>query len=254
MRHRHTQLCSPIQLPALLKASRQTVDRLDASACPLCDWEPALRAQNHHIASEDIVVVTLDQFRRHLGSHMEQLALFALPRSQNDGDDYADSNKAAGNAGSSSQSRHSSKASSGNSNANVSDAEESDIEQYSSDTTGSLIPWTTAALSVPETYRMPFPFWLAAVSQKSTPDGQIYIHGGAYQDKQSQDFWTFERKTGLLSPVTASMPAPMLQYRHAAILASNILVVYGRHISGDADLGNNELWIFSIGEEFISLL
>lgn len=105
MRHQHAQFSSPIQLPALIKASRQSVDRIPATACPLCHRDTILRDLNTHTPSDDTLVVTLEQFRRHLGADMEQLALFALPRGYKDEGENADSNAAAAMAHSDSPSR-----------------------------------------------------------------------------------------------------------------------------------------------------
>ena len=58
------------------------------------------------MSSDETLVVTPEQFRRHLGAHMEQLALFALPRSYKYEEEDADSNEAAVMAVSDSQSRH----------------------------------------------------------------------------------------------------------------------------------------------------
>ena len=77
---RHSQLSSSAQLRVLLHASRQVVDRVPAADCLLCDWDSILKQKNTTASPNETLVVTLDQFCRHLGSHMEQLALFALPR------------------------------------------------------------------------------------------------------------------------------------------------------------------------------
>jgi hypothetical protein len=79
--NQHTQHVSSDQLDALTEASKRHVDRIAALDCPLCnEWEVTLRKANPSISAEDMVVVTPAQFRHHLGSHMQQLALFALPR------------------------------------------------------------------------------------------------------------------------------------------------------------------------------
>ncbi|KAL8788384.1 MAG: hypothetical protein Q9195_007342 [Heterodermia aff. obscurata] len=71
------------------------VDRIPAADCLLCDWESVLRQSNTAASPNETLVVTLDQFCRHVGSHMEQLALFALPRSIKDQGAEGDSNEAA---------------------------------------------------------------------------------------------------------------------------------------------------------------
>ena len=102
MRSQHAQVSNPVQLLALIQAGKQSVDCIPATACPLCPWEDALGKISPEISATETLVVTLDQFRRHLGSHMEQLALFALPRNYKD---EADSNEAAAVAHSDTKSR-----------------------------------------------------------------------------------------------------------------------------------------------------
>jgi hypothetical protein len=66
------------QLDALCKAFRQPQKRFLASECPFCTaWNEKLRNSNEN---HDAPSVTLTQFMKHVGSHMRQLALFALPR------------------------------------------------------------------------------------------------------------------------------------------------------------------------------
>ena len=100
MLSRHPEFSSPIQLSPLLQASKQVVQSIAASACTFCDWESTLMEVQEEALQTETLVVTLEQFRRHVGSHMEQLALFALPRSFEDRDDNADSNEAAATANS----------------------------------------------------------------------------------------------------------------------------------------------------------
>jgi len=89
------------QLEALVLQSEEPVDKISPTACKLCDdWETNLLDSKHDLRRlflNDGHTVepygTLNQFRRHLGRHMEQLALFALPKSDGDEmeDDSADS-------------------------------------------------------------------------------------------------------------------------------------------------------------------
>jgi tetratricopeptide (TPR) repeat protein len=66
---------------ALSEASRRPIDRIPASECPFCqEWEAKLRLANSNISADEIVVVTPIQFRQHVGAHMQQLALFSIPR------------------------------------------------------------------------------------------------------------------------------------------------------------------------------
>lgn len=77
-----------IELEALVLQNKEPIDKVAASACLLCvDWRSSLEDRKRdakrlllnngqHVEPYG----TLNQFRRHLGRHMEQLALFALPR------------------------------------------------------------------------------------------------------------------------------------------------------------------------------
>lgn len=77
----HDQRLSDDQINALSEASKQPLECLPALDCPFCsDWELKLRQANLSIGKNDVVVVTPTQFRQHVGSHMQQLALFAIPR------------------------------------------------------------------------------------------------------------------------------------------------------------------------------
>lgn len=92
LRH-HAPCSTPEQIALLARACQQSMDRIPATSCPLCDWESSLRIQNASALNDEILVVTPQQFRRHLGRHLEQLALFALPRNYKE-DGTGDSNKA----------------------------------------------------------------------------------------------------------------------------------------------------------------
>ena len=76
------------QLPALMARAQVPVKWIPASACPLCDYESALR-QRHPSQGTDPrdaepILVKVQNFRSHLGRHLEQLALFVLPRNEVD--------------------------------------------------------------------------------------------------------------------------------------------------------------------------
>ncbi|KAF2003783.1 hypothetical protein P154DRAFT_428370 [Amniculicola lignicola CBS 123094] len=78
---RHMQSMTDVQLDALSEASRRFVDRVPALDCPFChEWEAKLRQANPDIPASEVVVVTPIQFRHHVGAHMQQLALFSIPR------------------------------------------------------------------------------------------------------------------------------------------------------------------------------
>ena len=49
------------------------------SECPFCDNSWA-QADSNGASCEEVLVVSLDQFRQHLGKHLQQVALFSLPK------------------------------------------------------------------------------------------------------------------------------------------------------------------------------
>lgn len=83
------------QMSLILEMSRIAATHLSPGDCPFCgDWEQRLRAVNQHIPLSEGLKVTLSQFQHHLGGHMQQLALFAIPRGHTEKGD-ADSGSAA---------------------------------------------------------------------------------------------------------------------------------------------------------------
>lgn len=69
------------QLSSLAKLSRRPLENIPAASCPFCDWPTRLRAGE--ISSQDNgsmdVLVPWRRYRKHVGGHLEQLALSALP-------------------------------------------------------------------------------------------------------------------------------------------------------------------------------
>ena len=108
LRNHHAQKFIKEQLSALGATCQQSVDKISPQACPFCDeWFAKLRDANPELAGETLVV-TPAQFQHHVGSHMEQLALFALPK---DHGDVVESTGVAGGADNRSDSELGSKAS-----------------------------------------------------------------------------------------------------------------------------------------------
>ena len=96
---KHPNHFSNAELPTLSSASRVSLDKIPASSCPFCsEWEDALRTANKHISADETIVVTAQQFRRHVGAHMEQLALFAIPRGYEEEGDADSGQVAAGDS------------------------------------------------------------------------------------------------------------------------------------------------------------
>jgi hypothetical protein len=86
----HSSVVDGSQLEALVLQCEEPVDKIPASGCLLCDeWESNLldpKQNSKRLFLNDGEIVepcgTLVQFRRHLGGHMQQLALFALPMAE----------------------------------------------------------------------------------------------------------------------------------------------------------------------------
>ncbi|OIW28721.1 hypothetical protein CONLIGDRAFT_564100, partial [Coniochaeta ligniaria NRRL 30616] len=77
------------QLQGIVDASQRSTDTIPAQDCPFCDeWADSLKAVTPipEDMAASVVVVTVDatQFRRHVASHQEQLALFATPKISRD--------------------------------------------------------------------------------------------------------------------------------------------------------------------------
>jgi hypothetical protein len=69
----------------VLALSQVPAERLSVALCPCCtNWADRLTAEkpspeSNQISASEEKTVTLKRFKRHLGSHLEELALFALP-------------------------------------------------------------------------------------------------------------------------------------------------------------------------------
>ena len=95
LQNRHAQKFVKEQLSALGATCQQSIERISPQACPFCDeWFVKLKDANPDLAGETLVV-TPAQFQHHVGTHMEQLALFALPK---DHEDAVESTGVAGGA------------------------------------------------------------------------------------------------------------------------------------------------------------
>ena len=75
----HRGLISDRQLSAFVGQSKRPVGCVKPSECPFCD-ESWARVDSNPTSRDEVPVVNLDQFRQHLGKHLQQVALFSLPR------------------------------------------------------------------------------------------------------------------------------------------------------------------------------
>ncbi|MCJ1402490.1 hypothetical protein MMC11_005710 [Xylographa trunciseda] len=98
---RHHELCTEAQLPFIMTKCELSIQSISRTACPFCDsWTgpiPDLQIPSTASPTEDTNIVSLKQFYRHVGRHMEDLALFVLPQryspgysSSADSDDSSD--------------------------------------------------------------------------------------------------------------------------------------------------------------------
>jgi hypothetical protein len=70
------------QTATVVEMSKRCPDSIQPTECPLCDGTWASAESNTRSADDEAerVVVSVDQFRKHLGHHLQQIALFSLPR------------------------------------------------------------------------------------------------------------------------------------------------------------------------------
>ena len=259
MRHQHVQFAARTQLPALLKASRQSTDRISPTACPLCHWDVTLKEFNTHTPSDEVLVVTPIQFRQHLGAHMEQLALFALPRSYKNEEKDADSNEAAVMIHSDAETQHSSTekiswktvSSRGKQiDSSIPDVS-TGIATHSSVHTTDLYPWSKHALINVN----PLPRWGAAMGQLCSNEGRFYIQGGLIEGvtvKSDCYMIESEGRSMACSLLETKLGGPGPRVGHAAILVGNAFIIFGgdtaQHSSDPLDESHEILYLLNISE------
>ncbi|KAK3658704.1 hypothetical protein LTR56_001575 [Elasticomyces elasticus] len=86
----HADTLANAELESLLGACSRPLVQYPARVCLFCNWEEILRTTNGHIPAHELITVTTTQYMKHLASHLEQIALFALPRPSS-GDDMEES-------------------------------------------------------------------------------------------------------------------------------------------------------------------
>ncbi|KAF2743783.1 hypothetical protein M011DRAFT_212531 [Sporormia fimetaria CBS 119925] len=95
----HSEIARGANQEQLLGIARIPVEQIPAQECPCCaEWPGRLRERlisegNSADAVDEVITVTPTDFKRHLASHLEQLALFTLPIVSH-GDDDLHSNRA----------------------------------------------------------------------------------------------------------------------------------------------------------------
>ena len=89
--HHHGKLAEKHELETLLQTSSRPSENLPADDCPFCDWGMTLREHNRTPKEHDLTVPSR-RFMRHLGRHLEEIALFVVPQpeeEQRSADDFA---------------------------------------------------------------------------------------------------------------------------------------------------------------------
>ena len=95
------------QLPAILNASKRASDGIPVDSCPFCfKYGEKQKSMNAHLNTNELFIDVKDfgHFYSHVGKHMEQLALFALPMIAGMQDEDVESAEAHSGAGTDSRS------------------------------------------------------------------------------------------------------------------------------------------------------
>lgn len=77
MRH-HSELVEHHEIDLLLQTSSRLSENLPADDCPFCDWGMTLRKRNRTPTEHDLTVPSR-RFMKHLGRHLEEIAIFVIP-------------------------------------------------------------------------------------------------------------------------------------------------------------------------------
>ncbi|KUI59501.1 U3 small nucleolar RNA-associated protein 21 [Cytospora mali] len=80
----HTNEILPKQIPMVVGQARRPIVSIQPSECSFCEDTWALTELEDTTADDKTLVVTVDELRRHLGHHLQQIALFSLPRLSQD--------------------------------------------------------------------------------------------------------------------------------------------------------------------------
>ncbi|KAI9652012.1 MAG: hypothetical protein M1831_007253 [Alyxoria varia] len=73
----HNDVVKDDQIPSIARFGSQPLQEISASACPLCDYDKVLRERYRQTGP---ITIKAKQFMHHLGRHLEQISLFALPK------------------------------------------------------------------------------------------------------------------------------------------------------------------------------
>lgn len=82
MERQHADHFNNTQLDSLVAQAGKSLQRIPASACPLCDYDTVLRRRMNigeaTLSDAEPILLKPKAFATHLGRHLEQLALFVL--------------------------------------------------------------------------------------------------------------------------------------------------------------------------------
>lgn len=71
----HASIVNKDQMSTLLKSSVQEVDKFSVRSCHFCDWHTKINSVSPKTEKGQEVYVSLQRFRRHVGAHLEEIAL-----------------------------------------------------------------------------------------------------------------------------------------------------------------------------------
>ncbi|KAK0798267.1 hypothetical protein LTR75_009566 [Friedmanniomyces endolithicus] len=93
LRQSHGDAMDEHEMQLMPSVSSTPMDKIDARQCRLCNWTEILRPANPGIPAHAPILVTQSRFLQHLAHHLEQLALFAIPRETLDDDNDANAER-----------------------------------------------------------------------------------------------------------------------------------------------------------------
>jgi hypothetical protein len=79
----HHELTKHHEIDMLLQTISRLPEHLQADDCPFCDWGTILQERNTTSGEHDLAVPSR-RFMRHVGKHLEEIALFVVPQPEED--------------------------------------------------------------------------------------------------------------------------------------------------------------------------
>jgi hypothetical protein len=78
MQETHPAAVDPNQIPMLLGTSMQELDKISVKTCQFCDWHTKLSSSARKAVKGNEIFVPLQRYRRHVGAHLEEIALSTI--------------------------------------------------------------------------------------------------------------------------------------------------------------------------------